>query len=131
MGSIEFYWPTTTGEMLAFAVAIITIVFGLLLLFMPRLSFRILHLQTIAERPDAIAEGRGTMAGFYLGCGLGAVILAQPLIYLVLGASWAFTALGRLTAIIFDRAGTPYNLVSVVIEALLAALPLAYVLGYI
>lgn len=128
---IAFYWPTTTGEMLAFCVAVITICFGLLLFFMPRLGFRILHLQTIEERPDAIAEGRGTMAGFYLGCGIGCVLLAQPLIYLVLGLSWAFTALGRLTAIVFDRAGTPFNLVSVVIEALLAALPLAYVFGLI
>ncbi|MCP4318583.1 MAG: DUF4345 domain-containing protein [Hyphomicrobiales bacterium] len=128
---IEFCWPTTTGEMLAFGVAVMTIFFGLLLFFMPRFSFRILHLQTIEERPDAIAESRGTMAGFYLGCGLGCIMLAQPLIYLVLGMSWAFTALGRLAAIVFDRAGTPFNLVSVVIEALLAALPLAYVFGYI
>ena len=128
---IEFYLPGSLGEWLAFAVAVITICFGLLLYFMPRLSFRILHLQTFPDRPDAIAEGRGTMAGFYLGCGLGCLLFAQPLLYLVLGASWAFTALGRLTAIVFDRAATPINLVSVVIEAVLALLPLAYALGWV
>ena len=69
---IEFYLPGSVGEALAFAVALITIFFGLLLFFMPRLSFRILHLQTFPDRPDAIAEGRGTMAGFILAAGLGA-----------------------------------------------------------
>ena len=126
---IEFYLPTTAGEALAFAVAVITVLFGVMLFFMPRLSFRILHLQTHPDRPDAIAEARGTMAGFYLGCGLGCILLGQPMLYIVLGASWAFTALGRLTAIVFDRAATPFNLVSVLIEAMLAFLPLAYGLG--
>ncbi len=128
---IELYFPTTLGEWLAYAVAVITVLFGLLLFFLPRLSLRILHLQTHPDRPDAIAEARGTMAGFYLGCGLGCILLAQPLFYLLLGASWAFTALGRLTAIVFDRAASPFNLVSVVIEAVLALLPLAYVLGWV
>ena len=66
---IELYLPTTPGEWLAYAVAVITVLFGILLFFLPRLSFRILHLQTRPDRPDAIAEARGTMAGFYLGCG--------------------------------------------------------------
>ena len=128
---IEFYPPASTGEALAMAVALITILFGLLLFFMPRLCLRILHLQTMPERPDAIAEARGTMSGFYLGCGLGCILLAQPMLYVVLGASWAFTALGRLTAIAVDRAATPFNLVSVAIEAVLALLPLAYVFGWV
>lgn len=128
---IEFYLPGSLGEWLGFIVALITIFFGLLLYFRPHLSMRILHLQTFPDRPDAIAEARGTMAGFYLGCGLGCILFAQPLLYLVLGLSWAFTALGRLTAIIFDRAATPFNLVSVVIEAVLALLPLAFALGWV
>jgi uncharacterized protein YjeT (DUF2065 family) len=128
---IEFYPPGSTGEALAMAVALITVLFGLLLFFLPRLSFRILHLQTMPERPDAIAEARGTMSGFYLGCGLGCILLAQPTLYIVLGASWTFTALGRLTAIVFDRAATPFNLVSVVVEAMLAFLPIAYVFGWV
>ena len=119
------------GEWLAFVAAAITVLFGMLLFLMPRLSLRILHLQTQPDRPDAIAEARGTMAGFYLGCGLGCILLAQPMLYIVLGASWAFTALGRLVAIVIDRAATPFNLVSVLVEALLALLPLAYVFGWV
>ena len=128
---IEFYWPGSMGEWLAFAVAVVTVGFGLLLFLMPRLSFKILHLQSVEGRADSIAEGRATMAGFYLGCGLGCLLLAQPLIYLVLGLGWAFTALGRLVSIVFDRAGSPFNWVSMVIEALLAALPLAFAFGVI
>lgn len=128
---IEFYWPGTTGEWLAFLVAVITIGFGLLLFIMPRLSFRILRLQTTPDHPDAIAEGRGTMAGFYLASGVCCLVLAQPLLYLVLGLGWAFTALGRLTSILFDRGSSRFNWISVLMEAVLAALPLAYVFGFV
>lgn len=123
---IEIYFPTTFAEAMAYVSALITVLFGLMLFFLPRLSLRILHLQTWPDRPDAIAEARGTMSGFYLGCGLACILLAQPMLYIALGASWAFTALGRLTTIVFDRGATPFNLVSVVIEAVLAFLPLAY-----
>ena len=128
---IAFYWPGTIGEWLAFLVALITIGFGVLLFFMPRLSFRILRLKTLDGKPDAIAEGRATMAGFYLGCGLSCILLAQPLLYLALGLSWAFTALGRLVSILFDGAGTRFNWLSMIFEVVLAALPLGFALGYL
>ena len=128
---IQFYWPGTTGEWLAFAVAGITIAFGLILLVLPRLSFRILRLRPEAGHPDAIAEGRATMAGFYLSTGLCCLLFAQPFLYLVLGLGWAFTAFGRLVSILADRAGSRFNWLSVVFEAVLAALPLAYVAGVI
>ena len=111
---IEFYWPGSTGEWLAFAVAVVTVGFGLLLFLMPRLSFGILRLQPVEGRADAIAEGRATMAGFYLGCGLGCLLL-----------------LGRLVSIVFDRAGTRFNWLSLLVEVLLAALPLGFAFGMI
>jgi hypothetical protein len=128
---IQFYWPGTTGEWLAFSSAAITIGFGLLLLAMPRLSFRVMRIQAVPGHADAIAEGRGTMAGFYLSAGLCCILLAQPLIYLVLGLGWAFTAFGRFMSILFDRGATRFNWISLVIEMLLAVLPLAYVFGYV
>ncbi len=128
---IEFYWPTTQGEWLAWSAAFVTICFGLLLLFAPRLSLRILRLQTAPNHPEAVSEARATMAGFYLGLGICALLFAQPLIYLALGAGWAFTAFGRIISMMSDRGMTLYNLVSVVIEVLLAAAPLLYGLGWI
>lgn len=128
---IQFYWPGTTGEWFAFAVAAITIVFGLILLILPRLSFRVLRLRTEDGHPDAIAEARGTMAGFYLSSGLCYLLFAQPFLYLVLGLGWALTAFGRFISILFDRAGSRFNWFSLVFEAVLAVLPVAYVFGII
>ena len=128
---IEFYWPTTQGEWLAWSSALVTILFGLMLLFAPRLSLRILRLQTLPDHPEAVSEARATMAGFYLGVGICAMLFAQPLIYLALGGGWALTAFGRIISMMSDRGVTFYNLVSVVIEILLAAGPLLYGLGWI
>jgi len=128
---IEFYWPTTQGEWLAWSSALITILFGLLLLFAPRLSLKILRLQTAPEHPEALSEARGTMAGFYLGVGICAMLFAQPWTYLALGAGWAFTAFGRIISMLSDRGVTGFNLASVAIEILLAAGPLLYALGWI
>jgi hypothetical protein len=128
---IEFYWPTTQGEWLAWSSALVTILFGLMLLFAPRLSLRILRLQTLPDHPEAVSEARATMAGFYLGVGICAMLFAQPLVYLALGGGWAFTAFGRIISMMSDRGVTFYNLVSVVIEVLLAAGPLLYGLGWI
>lgn len=128
---IEFYWPATQGEWLAWTSALVTIAFGLILMFAPRLSLKLLRLQTAPDHPEALSEARGTMAGFYLGVGICAMLFAQPLIYLALGAGWAFTAFGRIISMMSDRGVTLYNLVSVVIEILLAAAPLLYGLGWI
>lgn len=130
-GMIEFYWPTTQGEWLAWSSALVTILFGLMLLFAPRLSLKILRLQTLPDHPEAVSEARATMAGFYLGVGLCAMLFAQPLIYLAIGAGWAFTAFGRIISMMSDRGVTFFNLASVVIEILLAAAPLLYGLGWI
>ncbi|WP_417436253.1 DUF4345 family protein [Hoeflea sp.] len=128
---IEFYWPMTQGEWVAWSSALVTILFGLMLLFAPRLSLRILRLQTAPDHPEAVSEARATMAGFYLGVGICAMLFAQPLIYLALGCGWAFTAFGRIISMMSDRGVTIYNLASVVIEILLAAGPLLYGLGWI
>lgn len=128
---IEFYWPATQGEWLAWSAALVTILFGLMLLFAPRISLKILRLQTAPDHPEAVSEARATMAGFYLGTGICAMLFAQPLIYLALGAGWAFTAIGRIISMLSDRGVTGFNLVSVVIEILLAAGPMLYALGWI
>lgn len=128
---IEFYWPTSPGEWLGWISAAITVFFGLLLLFAPRLSYRIMRITTVPEHPEAVAEGRATMAGFYLGVGLSAILFAQPLLYMALGAGWAFTAFGRLVSIVLDRGNTPFNWVSIACEAALAAAPLAFVFGLV
>jgi hypothetical protein len=126
-----FPWPTSQGEWLAWSSAAVTVFFGLLLLFAPRISFRLLRLATNERHPNAIAEARSTMAGFYLGLGICCILLAQPLLYMALGASWAFTAFGRLIAMMSDDANTPYHWVSFLLDVALAALPLAFAFGFV
>jgi hypothetical protein len=128
---IEFYWPASTGEWLSFLSAAVTVLFGLLLLLLPRWSLRLLRLQARPDVPEAVAEARGTMAGFYLGLGLSCILLAQPLLYLALGASWAATGFGRAVAMALDRANTAFNWISLPIELALAVGPLAFALGYL
>jgi uncharacterized membrane protein HdeD (DUF308 family) len=127
----EFPWPMTDGEWLAWSSAVVTILFGLILLFLPRTALRILRLQTAPDHPEAVAEVRGTMAGFYLGLGLCCILLAQPWLYIALGFSWVFTAFGRIVSMLSDRGGTLYNWISLVIEVVLAGLPLAFSLGFV
>jgi len=123
--------PTSQGEWLQFVSAAVTVLFGLLLMFAPRLGFRLLRLRPVDKHPEAIAEGRSTMSGFYLGLGLCCLLLAQPLLYMALGFSWLFTAFGRLLSMMSDGANTPFNWVSIVVELALAALPLAFAFGFV
>jgi Domain of unknown function (DUF4345) len=125
-----FPWPATNGEWLAWSSAVITVVFGLLMFFAPRITLRVLRLQTTDAHPEALSEARGTMGGFYLGAGLCALLLAQPLVYMTLGACWLFTAFGRMVSMMSDQGNTIYNWASLVVELALAALSLGFALGF-
>lgn len=127
----SFPWPLSNGEWMAWGSAAVTVFFGLLLLFLPGLSLRILRLRTTDNHPEALSEARSTMAGFYLGVGLCCILLAQPLIYMALGFSWLLTAFGRVVSMLSDRGNTIFNWVSVVVELALAILPLLFAFGFI
>lgn len=127
----SFPWPMSQGEWVAWSSALVTVVLGLALFLAPGLSLRALRLQAKPEKPAAIAEARGRMAGFYLGLGLCCILLgAQPFLYMALGISWLFTAFGRLLSMMSDGANTPYNWAMAAIELVLAALPLAFAFGF-
>lgn len=128
---LAFPWPYTQGEWLAWTSAAVTVFFGLVTLFAPRLSLRILRLQTAPNHPEAVAESRASLSGFYLGVGLCCMLLAQPLLYLTLGAAWALTAFGRVVSMLSDRGNTAFNWFALIVEIVLAALPLSFALGLV
>ncbi|MBB5574045.1 MULTISPECIES: DUF4345 family protein [Rhizobium] len=127
---MELYFPTDLGEQLAYCSAAFTALIGFLAMFAPGYTYRFLKLQVREGRPEAYAEGRAT-GGFYLGFGLVAILLAQPMVYLALGASFAVAAFGRILSIMSDRGSFLLNIALLVVQAVLAALPLLYGLGYI
>lgn len=125
-----FPWPMTQGEWLAWVSAAVTVIFGALLLFAPGIAFRMFRLLPKPERPEAYAAARANMAGFYLGLGLSALLLAQPLLYMALGFSWLFTAFGRIVSMMSDRGNKLYNWLWLVFDLVLSALALAFALGF-
>ena len=128
---LSFPWPMSQGEWLAWISAAVTVLLGVFFLFAAGTGLKALRLQTAPAYPQALAEVRGRVAGFYLGLGLSAILLAQPLIYMALGFSWAFTAFGRLVSMLSDGGGRLYNLVMLIVEVMLAALPLLFAFGLV
>ena len=128
---MEFYVPTEMGEFLAFCAAAVTSLIGLVLLFAPGIAFRALGLDLREGRRGGYAEARSTMGGFHLGLGLAALLLAQPMVYLALGAAFALAAFGRILSMLSDGGNTLVNWLYVIVQLVLSALPLGYVFGFL
>ncbi len=121
-------WPTTTGEALAFASAAAAILAGLAALILPGLWGGLTG--EPRDRATASAALRAA-SGFPIGLGIVAILLAQPLLYLAVGAGWFFCAVGRAAALAADRTAYGLGLLRLALDILLAALPLAYAFGYL
>ncbi len=128
---MEFYIPTETGEFLAFSAAVAAALLGLVMLFAPRLTFRAAGIGLAEGRRGGLAEARSTMGGMHVGLGLGAILLAQPMVYLAVGAAFALAAFGRALSMMSDNGATLFNGLALLVQAALAILPLAYVFGLI
>lgn len=127
----SFPWPWSQGEWLAWGSAAVTLVLGVMLMFAPRLSLRLLGFQALQAHPEMVAEVRATMSGFQIGVGLSCILLAQPFLYLALGFSWAFVAFGRILSILSGGGGAGQNWAALLLHLVLAALPLVYVFGVV
>jgi hypothetical protein len=119
-------WPTSTGETLAFSSAVCAILAGFAALILPRLWAGLGG--EPRDRAAAAAALRGA-AGFPIGLGLAALVLAQPLVYLALGAGWLFAAVGRAVSLFADRTAWVPAILRLVLDLALAALPLGYAFG--
>lgn len=129
-GDMEFYFPTEFGEQLAFGAAAFTALIGFAVMFAPGLSLSFFGLQIKDGRREGLAEARST-GGFLLGISLAALLLAQPMVYLAFGGAIGLAAFARLVSIMSDGGNIIQNILLLVVQAALAAFPLAYVMGLI
>lgn len=125
---MEFYFPTETGEQLAFLSAAAAALIGCFVLFAPGLTLRLLGLAVTGDRPEGLGATRSA-GGLIVGFSGTALLLAQPTVYLAFGAALALAAFARILSIMSDHGGTWRNMLLLVVELVLAALPLAYVFG--
>lgn len=128
---MEFYFPTEFGEQLAFLAASVSALIGLLMLFAPGVTLRLFALQSSRERNDGFVLIRSSLAGFYLGLGAAALLLAQPMVYLAFGAAFGLSVFGAVLSILSDGGTTWRNFLLMVVNFVLAALPLLYVFGIV
>ena len=127
---MEFALPQTNADLAPFLAAAVTVLVGLFALFAPKTFLRLLKLQPAPLRPEAVAEARSTVGGFYIGTGLMTLLLFdQPVVQLQLGGAWALAAFGRLVSILSDKGGTPFNVAVLLVQLALAAMPLAAAFG--
>jgi hypothetical protein len=120
-----FPWPYSPGEWLAWTGALLTVLWGLAGMLAPRLAF------FASKGAAGVAGARSIAGGFHVGIGISAILFAQPLIYLALGIGWALAALGQVLSILFDGGRTGAKAVSLLVMLVMAALPLAFVLGFV
>ena len=127
---MEFYIPTETGEFLAFCAAIATGLFGLFALFAPGIALNLSGLETKEASREGLAFVRST-GGFYAGLAIVALMMAQSWIYMAIGGGFALAAFGRVLSLMSDRSFSMKNLLVLLVQAVLAALPLGYAFSFL
>lgn len=127
---MEFYPPMTPGEWVQTVAAIITTLIGLALLVAPGFFLPMARGRQSASFVQTATTTRAHLAGFLLGLGLAALLLQQPLIYLALGISWGFSALGQILSLLLDRNLSTANIVALILKFILSACLIASVLGF-
>jgi hypothetical protein len=127
---MEFYIPTETGEFLAFCAAVVTGLFGLFALFAPGTALKLAGLEIKDGSREGFAFARSA-GGFYAGLAIVALMMAQSWIYMAIGGGFALAAFGRILSLMSDGSFSLKNLLVLVIQLVLAGLPLGYAFGFL
>lgn len=95
----------TTIDLINFCVALVTVALGLAGWLAPRWTMR--QLDMVAGPSNmALTEVSAASGCLFVGLGLGAIVLNEPLGWQVTGFAYAGAATGRITSIFRDRAGS-------------------------
>jgi len=127
---MEIYFPTEFGEQLAFGAASFAALIGALVMFAPGITLKFFALEPHDLRPEGYGAVRSA-GGLMVGFSATALMLAQPTLYLAFGAAMALAGFGQILSILSDRGNTIRNILLLVVEIVLAALPLSYVFGLV
>lgn len=111
--------------------AIVTFLFGVMCLFLPKTSLSIMRLRNIEGFASSVGEVRGNVAGFYLAAAVGVMFIGNIYALLFLGVGWLVTAFGRVISMLSDGTNNMFNWISLIIEFSLSALPLVIAFGLI
>jgi hypothetical protein len=110
----------TAIDYINFAAAILTIGLGLLGWLAPRWTMQVLDMQP-GPTNMAYTEVSAASGCLFVGLGLGALLIDQPLAWVVVGLAYAGAATGRLTSIFRDNAASRQAWTFFGCEAALAA----------
>ena len=108
-------------DIINITVALISIGLGGFGWLIPGYTMRALDL-TANGSTMGISEIRASAGALFVGLGVGALILADPVAYAVMGFAWGGAALGRFTSILLDGAPSRQKIAFFAIEAVVAAL---------
>lgn len=136
---VKFNFAMPTGalvEWVIFLVALLTLILGLISLFLPSMGLKILKLKPSSAKPYGKGQTRGVLAGFYIALGFACLFYSDPFIAkqfaaIIMAGAWLLTGIGRFVSIIVDRGATLYNFAAVIFEAGVGSLLLALILGLI
>jgi hypothetical protein len=100
-------------------VMLATIGLGMAGWLAPRWTMELLDLRTEGTKMG-VSEVRAASGALFIGLGLSALIINQPLGYAMVGFAYAGAATGRLTSIVIDRPETRNAVLFFITEAVIA-----------
>lgn len=100
--------------------ALATIGFGAIGWLAPRYTMAVLDLATDGSALG-LSEIRAASGALFVGLGLAALLLRDPLVFVVVGAAYAGAALGRATSIALDGSGSTTSWTFLAVEIAFAA----------
>lgn len=103
--------------------AILTISFGLVGFFRPRLITD--RQQIELGSAMALSEARVVFGGLHIGSGVMALALHEPLIYMTLGVAWSFGLLARFYSMAVDKTSLQHSMPGILVDATMAFLLLS------
>ncbi len=113
-------------DLLNITLALVSVALGAIGWLAPRYTLDLLELSPTGSTMG-VSEIRAASGALFVGLGLGALFLATPLAYAMVGFAWAGAAIGRLTSIVADgssRQKLTFFGVEIVVAGLLLALNL-------